>query len=223
MTDSDAGNEHDIAMDLTRNKPPDYFTILNTNARSLCPKLPSFTDCFKEMEAHVCVVTETWMKEGENLDELKEDLLHGEGIGLLTCCREPNPAGVAHGGVAVAYRASMLTMKRVEIPNPEKFEVLVTVASLEGHSRRLVTIAAYIPPGYRVARGRECMKYVAGAVMEVKRRYREPTILIAGDFNQWDVSEYLEDFVDVAEAEVGNTRADASIDRVFTNCLLYTS
>ena len=204
-------------MEMTRNKRPDYFTIINTNARSLCPKLSSFVDCFKEMESHIAVVTETWLKEGKDLEDMRDDLLHGSGAGLLTLCRPPNSAGVSHGGIAVAFREAMVSMKAIALPNPENYEVLPTVATLESHSRRVVTIAAYISPGYRVARGRGCLHYIADVVMEVKRRYREPTILIAGDFNQWDISGHLEDFSEISEAEVGSTRSGASIDRIFTN------
>ena len=51
----DTGDELNVGrFDSVENKNTDnLFTILNTNARSLCPKLNSFIDCFKEMEAHV--------------------------------------------------------------------------------------------------------------------------------------------------------------------------
>ena len=38
-----------------------------------------------------------------------------------------------------------------------------------------------------------------------------------GDFNQWPVQEALQDFPDITEADVGPTRKDRCIDRVFTN------
>ena len=38
-----------------------------------------------------------------------------------------------------------------------------------------------------------------------------------GDFNQWDVPSALEDFLDMAEADVGPTRGNNSIDKIFTN------
>ena len=45
------------------NKIP--FTVLNTNACSLCPKISSLIDCFSQMDASVGIVTETWLTEGE--------------------------------------------------------------------------------------------------------------------------------------------------------------
>ena len=41
--------------------------------------------------------------------------------------------------------------------------------------------------------------------------------MVAGDFNQWKINEVLEDFVDLSESDVGNTRGDRSIDRIFSN------
>ena len=35
--------------------------IINTNARSLCPKIDSLVDCFEELNGTVGIVTETWL------------------------------------------------------------------------------------------------------------------------------------------------------------------
>ena len=88
---------------------------------------------------------------------------------------------------------------------------------MEGRARKLVAIAAYVPPGYDARRGRDCLAYISDAVMEVKRRYREPYIIVSGDFNQWDVAAALADFNDIEEVAVGNTRGSVCIDRAFTN------
>ena len=111
----------------------------------------------------------------------------------------------------------MSTVRAAILPNPEKYEVLVTVSTIAGHSRKLVTVAVYIPPGYSVGHGRACMSYVSDTVIEIKRKYREPFIVVAGDFNQWEIGNALEDFTDIGEVSVGPTRGDASIDRILVN------
>ena len=45
------------------------FTVINTNARSLYPKHESLVDCMNKMDAAVTVVTETWFKEGDRMDD----------------------------------------------------------------------------------------------------------------------------------------------------------
>ena len=42
------------------------FTIVNTNARSLCPKIHSLIDCFNELEADIAIITETWLTSGDS-------------------------------------------------------------------------------------------------------------------------------------------------------------
>ena len=106
------------------------------------------------MSATVGVITETWLADGESLQRDIDDLLNGAGIGLICRNRAPNAQGVAHGGVAVAYRAGLCAMKEIKLDNPDNYEVMVTAANLPGYSRKLLTVACYIPPGYSVARGR---------------------------------------------------------------------
>ena len=39
-------------------------TFLNTNARSLCPKMESLVDGMEELQAAFAIVTETWLVDG---------------------------------------------------------------------------------------------------------------------------------------------------------------
>ena len=111
----------------------------------------------------------------------------------------------------------MLSLKVIDYPNPDSFEVLAAVASLHGHARKIVVVAVYIPPGYRVGRARACMAHISDLIMEAKRRYREPSIFVCGDFNQWGIADSLADFVDLEELQVGSTRGAHSIDKIFSN------
>ena len=84
-------------------------------------------------------------------------------------------------------------------------------------SRRVVVIGCYIPPNYSMGRGRGAMEFIAGAVSEAKRRFVDPLIVVAGDYNQWKIHESLQDFPDLEEQRVGNMRGDRCIDRIFSN------
>ena len=50
-----------------------------------------------------------------------------------------------------------------------------------------------------------------------KRKYEDPIVIVAGDFNQWAIQGHLEDFVDMKEIVVGPTRGDRAIDCFFSN------
>ena len=144
-------------------------TILNTNARSLTPKITALTDCITEMNAQIAIVTETWFKEGRQLEDMKQDLSLGCGLGMTCLSREPNSNGVAYGGVAVLWRESLGTFRAFAVKNEENFEVLSCVGSMRGHSRKIVVIGCYLPPNYVKARGDRAVAFVGDVVAEAKR------------------------------------------------------
>ena len=146
-------------------------TIINTNARSLCPKLDSLVDCYDELDVDIGIVTETWFRDGPDLDPALSDLDLGAGISSITLNREPNQqTGVAHGGVALLYKKKIGNFKKIDFPNPEKYEVLPVVGSLKGQSRKIVLVAAYIPPNLSVPRGAACVEHIGNIIQHVKRQ-----------------------------------------------------
>ena len=124
---------------------------------------------------------------------------------------------MSYGGVAVVGRESLGKLERVHFKNPERYEVLVAAVSLKGHKRKLILVACYLPPGYTKLRGASALDYIEERVVEVKRKYKDPYVVVAGDFNQWRVEDCLANFADMREVEVGNTRGNRAIDRIFTN------
>lgn len=194
------------------------FNLINTNARSLHPKVPSLLRNFSELELSMAIITETWFSQGERLEKDSEDLLLGSGLAIKTRNRQPGRAGFSHGGVAIVMKDSISKMKVVEpVPNAEEFEVLTICSPVSGQKRRLYVIAVYIPPGYNVARGRGCMQFVSDTILEIKDKADDPLICVAGDFNQWGIEDYLADYPDLVEVETGPTRNQRRIDRVFLN------
>ena len=124
-----------------------HFTIINTNARSLCPKISSLIDCFEEVGASLGVVTETWMTDGQSMEDDVQNFVLGTGLGFLYRNRKQNNRGFSHGGVAIIFKSSACSFTKLEFPNPGDFEVLVAVGTIPGHTRRMIVIGCYIPPG----------------------------------------------------------------------------
>ena len=166
------------------------------------------------MDAHFAVLTETWLHE-KHIFELTQELSKGSGLGLLTKNRPPCENGVSYGGAGFIWRESAGSFK--EVPFKSKNEVLVVAGSIKGHRRKMVIIGCYLPPGYNRERGRQALNFIEDVVVNMKRRYVDPYLIIAGDFNQWRVEGSLSDFADIKEVEVGPTRGVRSIDRIFTN------
>ena len=141
------------------------FTFINTNARSLCPKINSLIDTMDELDVSMAVVTETWLADGATLEEDKQDLLLGAGLSILCRNRKPDARGACYGGVALVYRAEDCNFKEVRHRNDGDFEILTATGSIQGHARKLAVIACYVPPNYSVARAKSCLEYVSEIVI----------------------------------------------------------
>ena len=115
------------------------------------------------------------------------------------------------------YKKRIGRFKEIEIDNPEKYEVLPAIGTVAGSSRKLVVIAAYMPPNYSSSRGAACLEFIESLIIDVKRQYRDPFIVLTGDFNQWHIDQALVEFQDISKVPVGPTRGDREIDRYFTN------
>ena len=130
------------------------------------------------------------------------------------------------------YKSSDITLKEITFPNPDNFEVVVAAGTIQGHVRKILTIAAYLPPNYIAVIAGKCLEYIYYIIIELKRRYKDPYLILTGDFNQWDAPKAVEEFRDIKETAAGPARGTRIIDRTFTNfeniseagtCLLYTS
>ena len=67
--------------------------------------------------------------------------------------------------------------------------------------KRIMVIAAYIPPNYNVAKGKDCLAHISNIVLDMKRKCYGSYIVVAGDFNQWNIVETMEDYPEMQELE----------------------
>lgn len=63
------------------------------------------------------------------------------------------------------------------------------MGSIRGQKRQLIVVGCYIPPGYDRQRGREAIEFIENMIIQLKRRFMDPYLVIAGDFNQWKVED----------------------------------
>lgn len=103
---------------------------------------------------------------------------------------------------------------KLNFRNPENFEV----GWLQGHSRKLVVVGTYMPPNNKKERVDTCMEYKTNLMIEYKRNYRVPYIILEGDFNQWRVEQAMADFLEIREMLIGaTTRCSRTIDHILMN------
>ena len=191
--------------------------LINTNARSLRPKIASFVRCFFGLALTFAIITETWLASGSRLEQDSEDMLLGHGLSFHYLNRVPGANGVAHGGVAVVAKNSCTKVKAYQFLNPEGFEVLPLVVTESSILRKFYIIAAYIPPNYPVPRGKACLNHIKDLILDIKNQCPDPYIVLGGDFNQWDVKLAVLDYPDIEEVLTPPTRLDRHIDKIFLN------
>ena len=191
--------------------------FINTNARSLAPKMESLADCMYEIEASIAIVTETWLQDRDEGNTVV-DLAGEHGLDVYALNRQDAASnGRQYGGVAVFSRAASTSFKPFDMPNPEKFEVLCVTGRVSKLREKVAIIAVYIPPGYTKVDADCCVEYVSDMIAEVKRKLDSPIIVVGGDWNQWNLQPILNDHADLAEVDHGPTRGNRKIDRFLTN------
>ena len=127
-------------------------------------------------------------------------LAAGTGIGSLCRNRPPNWVFLMEE-LPLVFRQLDCTSKTLD-----EYEVMVCAGYVQGYSKNLVVIGCYIPPNYPVASGRGCFVHIKDLVIEIKRAYCDPLIVVSGDFNQWEVRHTLQEFPDLKKVVVGPTR-----------------
>ena len=140
-----------------------------------------------EMDTHIAVITESWFKDGQELENLKEELHEGSGVGMLCKNRTPNQNGVAYGGVSLLWKDNNIKFREVPLKNPADYEILAAAGSVPGQRRKIVVLGCYIPPNYSRIRGDETLHYITDTLIDLKRQFHDPQFIITGDFNQWNI------------------------------------
>ena len=62
-----------------------------------------------------------------------------------------------------------------------------------------------------------CLDYISDVISEAKRKFESPVVVVAGDWNQWDVKRVLDEHPDLAEVDHGPTRGERKIDKFLVN------
>ena len=132
------------------------------NARSLGPKINSLIDYFDELDLAFAIISETWFKQGNGLENLTTDLKYGHGLKLINKTRPTRPNGqtISGGGVAIIVKNSLAHLKPYNLKKTN-YEVVAAAGKLPRTSRRLIVFSVYLPPSMKTRSQRAALKYLA--------------------------------------------------------------
>lgn len=86
-------------------------------------------------------------------------------------------------------------------------------------SRKVVIFVVYVQPTLRAAELEELKEALSVEVGAARRSYKDPLILVSGDFNHRDVGAALNEVGDFDAVSTGPTRGNSTSDLVYTNAL----
>ena len=139
------------------------------------------------MEADIACITETWLVDKH--EQIREDICNRTSYSMIVRNRE----GRRGGGVCIIYNKTHVTMAQCKLPESE-FEVVAAIGRRTAQRRKVLTIAAYLPPQYNAERTREFLSYLCDCILLLKNKYNDPYIVIAGDFNKRNLSQATKDY-----------------------------
>ena len=202
----------------TSNSSPRYLSFINTNARSLGPKISSLYDCLIEKDCDFAVVTETWYQSNRDCEDAMRYYQKKFSLGVIHSNRSICAANNRqYGGVALVYSQKTAKFENFPLINPLEHEVLAAVGKIVGIKGKVFCIACYAPPNLTPTRADELLEFLSDVIAEGKRRFPDCTLVLAGDFNKWHAEHVLQDHPDLTEIAHSPTRQDRAIDRSFVN------
>ena len=191
-------------------------SVLLANARSLAPKIKSLIEYFEEYCLQIAIITESWLKYGDALDEAKSDLEMGENISIIHRNRLSKRGRTAGGGVLIAYDRLKMNLKEMTIRRGQS-EIVCATGKMRGLSRKIVVMSVYLPPKLSVTKAKESLTFVSDAVGRIKDELSDPIFIIGGDFNKFDLTDFMCDFPDIKVLDSPPTRQEERLDLILSN------
>ena len=129
-------------------------------------KLDSLVECLDEMQIDVCMITETWLKNDQKVEQELQDFSDKHGYSFI---RRDRACGRRGGGVAICYAPARIQMSRIKLP-PTKNEIIAAIGRRVGQRRKIAVIAVYLPPAMRADQIRRCLKDTNDSILHIKHK-----------------------------------------------------
>ena len=184
--------------------------IGNLNCRSIKNKLSSFEQLVLESEFDITCVTETWLEEGEELEELKADMGDKLDARIYLHNRIKTKEKKRGGGVALILNRQKFGPARIIVAQT-KNEVELLAIQTDIHRNKIVVIGIYCPPRKRPKE--KAMNEVVKIIGDVRKRWGAIPLVVLGDLNNanFDLGSRFA-FMDKEYSPI--TRRGAALDKI---------
>lgn len=156
--------------------------------------MEALRDAFGSLGLNVACITETWFKEGS---DLREHLIEVEGS-VHHRSRDGRTRKTG-GGVAVAFGTETCNLKVCNLKHAAKdAEVMCVVGVVGKVARRTAIFFVYVTPSTTVPMWDALKEPIAVEFGAVMKAYKNPIMMVTGDFNQRDIGGALNEVGDFA-------------------------
>ena len=125
------------------------------------------------------IITESWLRDGRDLEDDEQDLELGENIKLIHRNRKTKRGRTAGGGVLIAYDTNRMRLKEKTIRRGQA-KIVCATGKKTGLSRQILVFSVYLPPKLSVSKAKETLDFLSEAVGRAKEEMEDPIIIIGG-------------------------------------------
>lgn len=151
------------------------------------------------------------------MQEHLSDLEGATGIKVQHKSRDGRVRGRS-GGVAIAFDSASCNFKQRQLKHTHKeHEIVSAVGRIGVLPQRVDAFAIYVPSNIKVTQLEELREALATEVAAAQTTYRNPLVVVGGDFNRRDFGPTLAEVDDLELVVTGPTRGTGTIDLVYVN------
>ena len=173
-------------------------------------------DYFNELDLAVALITESWLSEGKKLQHCIDDLNDGENIQILQKSRKSRRGRTAGSGVVIAHDTNKIKLKPFPI-SCGKAEIIAATGRIANNQRVFVFFSIYISPKTKAKQTQETLDALSDAILIAKTTFRDPIVIVGGDFNKKEVEPATAPFPDIRILPTSPTRGRSTLDLIATN------
>ena len=186
------------------------------NARSLYQKCDNFKTFINELGIELAIVSETWERERESL----ENLLKMENHKIISYKRQKVKASKQPGGgCALIYCENRFNVSQLEVPVPRGVEAVWALLKPKKENKRVKKIAVcslYVSPTSKFKT--KTIDHIVETIHLLRSQHdNEISFLLAGDLNQLDINPILQCYGALKQLVTDGTRKSAILEYIITD------
>ena len=186
-----------------------------SNLRSLWPKLNSFKEDMKMRDISCAMLSEVWEKANCKKQQFElEKMLNMDGMKYISTPRTTKRGG----GAAIVAQLNTFTLDKIEVPNPNKVEVvfgLLRPKKTTCKIKEIIIAAFYSPPKSR--KNPQLLDHLLSNSLNLLSKYPNAGLCIGGDRNNLNISPLLNGIPKLSQLVTKPTYQHKVLDIILTN------